>query len=106
MANAVASEESEFADFLVDIGHATYAVDEEQGLFKIRMPDELSLPDTKLSDLCDFVFEGLNANTSPSWLADRAIITTTNKAVQEVTTFMRRFSRRVASVQKHRLCGQ
>ena len=55
----------------------------------VAVPSEFKLETTTMSNLCDFVFHDLdNHFQNAHWLASRAIIAPTNKAVDEINTFM------------------
>ena len=82
------SDSSNFSQFLDHLGSGKLNV-EEEGEFKVRLPPKFFLRNNTLTGLCDFVFEDLTQNyMNYDWLANRAIISPTNNAVDNVNEMM------------------
>ena len=54
--------EEDFARFLLDLGEAKIPVVPEEGEFAIKLNDTLTIPDDKLKDIVDWVYEDMLAN--------------------------------------------
>ena len=84
-----AGNDTGFQYLLQKIGNGEFPTEPQLGYNKIQLPHDLLLNSNKLSDLCDFVFENLEDNSmNRNWLANRSIITPTNKAAEKVNLYM------------------
>ena len=81
----------ESSEYLQDVGSGTILLAGvgDVGPNAVAVPSEFKLETTTMSNLCDFVFHDLdNHFQNADWLASRAIIAPTNKAVDEINTVM------------------
>ncbi|XP_064648740.1 uncharacterized protein LOC135500954 [Lineus longissimus] len=79
------SDEEDFAAYLMTIGNGLESTHPHVGPNKILIPDDLAINADSIQDLTHFVFNNLTEHyTNPEWMASRAIIAPTNKAVEEV----------------------
>ncbi|XP_064638336.1 uncharacterized protein LOC135494349 [Lineus longissimus] len=78
-----------FPQYLTNIGNGTKTPYPDIGPHTIKVPEHFTQNITSLTDLCNFVFTKLPQNfTQAEWLSSREIIAPTNKAVQEINTFV------------------
>ena len=83
------NETDSFAKYLIQIGNGTEPTYTHLGPDKIKLPSTINIPSQDIQHLTDFVFHDLqNHLTNPSWLASKAIIAPTNKAVDDLNNFM------------------
>ena len=81
------TDESEFNQFLADIGNGCGNKLPEHGQFATKIPFELTV--ASMEKLYQFVFGDLNKNyTDPEWLCSRAIIAPTNNDVDMINEKM------------------
>jgi hypothetical protein len=83
--NATTSEETFFNEYLEALGRGLLPIEENLGQYRIKVPSKMVLESDKLSDLCSFVFGGMQDNyKTGKWICNRAIITSTNRWVDDV----------------------
>ena len=84
-----ATEQEIFSKYLLDLGDGNLPISEEHGEFAIPIDCRLALKEKKLSDLVEWVFPNINEHfEDPVWLSERAILSPTNKEVDEVNEIM------------------
>jgi ATP-dependent DNA helicase PIF1 len=70
---------------LLDIGNGQAPYQQQEGEFRVKVPDHLLLKGNSIRPLLDFVFPNLARHSRDGeWLATRAIICPTNSEVDEV----------------------
>ena len=81
----------EFSENLQNVGSGAIPLAGvgDVGPFAVAIPSEFQLETATISNLCDFLFHDLDNNfQNADWLASRAIIAPTNKAVDEMNMIM------------------
>ena len=81
-------QNSNYADYIPEIGNGLIPRVSELGQFKIKLEQEQCQTNTSLTDLRQFVFESYLSNSITSCQAKVAIIAPTNEAVEEINSMM------------------
>ena len=84
-----AEEQKTFSRYLLDLGDGNIPICEEHGEFAIPIDDRLAFSEKKVHDLVNWVFPNIGQHVQdPVWLSERAILSPTNKEIDEVNEIM------------------